>query len=63
MGRKTVTGWKEINGFDCYIEDGKIIRIDHDGKTCYAYKASKSGGFDKVEPTEAQFKRNAYRIM
>ena len=60
---KNYTGWAEINGWDCWIEDGRVVRTMHDGQTAYIYKASRRGGHDRVEPTAEAFKRGDYRVM
>lgn len=55
--------WKKIVGFDCWVEDGIVVRSMVDGKTVYPYRKhfdwrpdpykeriyTWTGGWDKAE--------------
>lgn len=62
-------GWHIIKGFDCYIEDNKVMHCtkeDRNGNlvTAYPYKVSRYGGFDNATGVKVNtFKNDNYTVM
>lgn len=55
-------GWNEFEGYDIYVEDGKVLRgTKKEGLgevTVYPYKTCKSGGWDNASGVSLKtFKR------
>lgn len=44
-------GWRVVNGWDVYVEDGFAVRgLSADGaRTIYLYERARGGGLDRVD--------------
>lgn len=63
---KITDGWRTVGGYDCWVEDGKVLRAvieDADGRrTGYTYRADRvHGGWDRCTVTVAALRAGLRR--
>ena len=67
-----IDGWHTISGYDCYMEDGRVLRAKigkgSDQRTGYPYRRTRDGGWTEAvgvspDTLRAGLARGTYNIQ
>lgn len=57
-------GWHVVNNENVFVEDDKIIRGEHYGRSTYPYKQTKTGAWENaVGVRVSTYRRGKYQML